>query len=601
MSRLNAAKSNVTDLTSDLLKRSKNASVISFDFFDTLYIRPIYNPEDAFDILGELFGIQNFRSLRRAAQTEAFQRMHQAGLKEISLQNIYDCFPNDLGVSPEMLVKAEYELELKLVRPNPELMPFFKELIAQGRKVVITSDMYLGDDFFLEALKRHGLPKVPLFVSSERNATKRDFGELYNAIISELAVSKESIFHIGDNERSDCTQAKKKGLNAFHYIQACQLPQLPFSSLTSSLAIGIGRTHYQELSASVWKECGFFYAGPAALGFLQWIESEINKDQVDKVLFISRDGYLMDKISHLASESLDNKSCYFYGSRIAFTLAAITESNFLEFIPFILSGGEGLSPFELLERIGVSPPSSEVMASLGLPDDLRFSAESEPEIRQFLYAYRWEILKVCQKNRRALFNYLTSLGIKDGQTIALVDIGWSGSTQEALELALQNLIDINVKGYYFCLVDTPERISRSAKYNMVAMFSSQVEPPELIEKIYANRVTIETLFSAPHHTVIGLDFNKGQLYPLEDMGRGGSQDGLSNSRHVIEGGQLFVKYFIDLLQQLEVGYDGISLARSIIDFAVEGKWSDFREFKDVSNFDTWASSRNFDTTLVDYT
>ena len=102
----------------------EQAEIVSFDFFDTLFVRPLCHPEDAFDVLGKRFGINNFRSLRKIAQTQAFQRMHEKGRKEITLRDIYECF-SESSVPAAKLMEAEYDLELTLVSPNPELMSFF--------------------------------------------------------------------------------------------------------------------------------------------------------------------------------------------------------------------------------------------------------------------------------------------------------------------------------------------------------------------------------------------------------------------------------------------------------------------------------------------
>ena len=573
--------------------------VVSFDFFDTLFIRPIYDPEDAFDILAHRHGISNFKELRREAQTEAFRQMHVAGRKEITLENIYEVFP-ECSVPAETLKNAEYELELDLVSPNPELVDFYKDMIYAGKTVIVVSDMYLDKAFFVKALNKFNLPEVALFISADENATKRDYGELYDVVATALAVDKKQILHIGDNQASDVEQAKAKGVTAYHYQQTCLLPAFTAHTLPSSLAVGLGRTCYLDFSSSIWRECGFFYAGPASLGFLRWVEERVVKDKVDHVLNVSRDGFLMQRISEQLKTRFSDRSTYFFGSRIAFTLAAITEDNFCEFLPFILSGSDGLSPFELLERIGVQTPDPEVMKSLGLADDKRITPDLEPDLQRFLYAYRWEILKVCRMNRRALFNYLNELGVREGQKLALVDVGWSGSTQEALELALKHLMDVEVVGYYFCLVDTPERIARSQCHDMKAMFSSETNPPDLIAQIYNHRVTIETLFSAPHHTVIGFDMRADKVHPVEDCGRGAEDSSLENAREVALGGELFAQEYTRLLSMLELEFNPCDIVWPIVEFAVNGKWSDLAEFRKVTNFDTWASSRNKQMVLEDY-
>ena len=133
--------------SSSLDELIERATVISFDFFDTLFVRPLANPEDAFDILGQQFSISDFRDRRRAAQSEAFRRMHATGRKEITLTDIYACFTKT-DVSNSELMAAEYALELALIEPNPEMFRLFSTLIAAGKRVVITSDMYFSENFF---------------------------------------------------------------------------------------------------------------------------------------------------------------------------------------------------------------------------------------------------------------------------------------------------------------------------------------------------------------------------------------------------------------------------------------------------------------------
>ena len=100
---------------SELLHCIDAAEVVSFDVFDTLFVRPLSDPEDAFDMLGERFGIAGFRRIRCDAQIEAFRQMHLAGRGEITLDDIYACM-NGLpaGVSAASLCQAEIELELAL-------------------------------------------------------------------------------------------------------------------------------------------------------------------------------------------------------------------------------------------------------------------------------------------------------------------------------------------------------------------------------------------------------------------------------------------------------------------------------------------------------
>jgi FMN phosphatase YigB (HAD superfamily) len=343
----------------------ENAAAISFDFFDTLFVRPLTNPEDAFDILAQRFAIPDFRQRRRAAQAEAFRRMQIAGRNEIRLDEIYACLM-DAGRPSDELMRAEYALELALIEPNPEVIDLFRVLLHSGKPVVITSDMYFSADFFIQALQPYGLANVPLFISADRNATKRDRGELFDEVIAQLGLPARHILHIGDNLLADVTRPRQKGLMAFHYRDGREQLVKKTASLATSIGNGLLRTQARDIPLDSFAALGFLYGGAATVGFLEWIRERARLDGVDHVLFLSRDGYALDRIARAQAESGLPDFCYFLGSRTAYTLASITADNFIQSLPFLLSGAQGLAPCELLERIGVQPPSTLIMEEAGV-------------------------------------------------------------------------------------------------------------------------------------------------------------------------------------------------------------------------------------------
>lgn len=583
----------------ELKKSIAQVNVVSFDFFDTLFVRPLCHAEDVFDILGKKFNIENFREIRRESQAKAFRNMHDKQRKEITLADIYQCFPSST-VSSEELMRAEYDLELRLVVPNPELIEIFNDAVDSGKKVVVTSDMYLTEDFFINAFDRNNLKQVPMFISASKNSTKRDNGELFDILSEELGVPHESILHIGDNEHADVKQALAKNLQAFHYRQDRVFCKPKNYSPEASIASGLIQTTSDKIPVGSAREYGFRYAGPAAFGFLKWIENQSRKDEIDHILFMSRDGFLLSRIVSGEGGSSLPVSNYFLGSRIAFTLAAITESNFTSYLPFLMSGSDGLSPFELLERIGVAAPSAELMESFGLSDQSIITLAETHDLQRFLYAYRWEILKVCKRNRQALFNYMLELGIDDGKKIAIVDVGWSGSTQEAFELAVKDFMKLDIYGYYFCLADTPECLHRRTKQRMSALVSAASIGVEAVNEIYKNRVTIETFFTAPHHTVIGLMNSPEGVVAIEDSGRGADKEALDRSEEIVQGGEDFYIYYDRLIAEIGFPLDYLSIANLIVEFSVGKSWRQSELFSGIHNFDTWASTKNKKVNLSDY-
>jgi predicted HAD superfamily hydrolase len=586
-------------VTPALLQSVAEARAISFDVFDTLFVRPLQDPEDAFDMLGEKFGIPDFRALRRAAQQRAFVQMAEEGRGEITLDSIYS-FLEGLPVQAATLKQAEYDLELALTLPNPEMIGLFRGLVEQQRQVVITSDMYMPSTFFLDLFQRHGVPLVPMFISSDRNATKRDRSELFRIVSEELGIELGSILHIGDNPHSDVARALDCGMKVFHYITTRPSHGTRPSSPSASLASALSKIHETDIEAGSFHELGFSYGGPAAFGFLQWIKQHASADGIDLLLFMSRDGYVL---SHLVQQEEPGAlpSCtYFEGSRTAFTLAAMNEHNFDAHLDFLLSGSHGLSPFEVFERIGVPAPAEWLLDDLGLGSDVKIQDSIMPQMRMLLHSLRWDILKVCRRNRRGLFHYLRKHQIRPGMRLGLVDIGWSGTTQDAFEKAMSGMIDVSVTGYYFCLINSPERTRRQTYLDMKAMVSEQTVSPELLGRIYANRVAAELLFSAPHDAVIGYDaLPDGQVSVVTDRGRGKVTDLQEPAREITRGAEEFSNRFREICRSAGFEPWPLDTAWPFIEFVTNPDRA-MLILGDVQNFDAWASTRNAVMRTRDY-
>ncbi|MBV4365392.1 HAD family hydrolase [Erwinia sp. BNK-24-b] len=579
---------------------AKNAKVISFDFFDTLYTRPIDDPEDVFDFLGLNFGIEDFRQLRRAAQTAAFRQMIKAGRKEITLKNIYDNFPQ-AGERRFDIEKAEFEFELALVEPNDTIVDFYNEMLAAGKHVVITSDMYFGEDFFKRALEKFGITQVPLYISADRNATKRDSGEIFDCIIEETGVAPGEILHIGDNHTADVQRPGEKGLVAWHYRPQYLEKRNKNQCLASSVINGLFRCYAEkEIAAETFDEMGFKYQAPATWGFLKWIELHAAFDGVTKLLFVSRDGYSLERMAQQFFKDRLPSFDYFLGSRIAFNLALMTEQNFSSHLSFLMSGSNGLSPGELLERIGIEPPRDDVMEQLGISPALIIAPDNYALIQRFLTGYRAEILKVCQKNRRGLFMYLCQLGVKPGDKIGLVDVGWSGTTQEAFEKTVKTIMDVEVVGYYFCLANTPEKKSREPHQTMKALINNETVSARVVDKIYENRMAVELFFSAPHDTIIGYEPVKDKVNAVSDIGRAKAKNHNEIISSLNHGLDVFNRIFVEFCERMGIQLTALQLSQPIIELVTDESWRTNPLFRQVENFDSWGSSRNQTMKFADY-
>ena len=193
----------------ELVALMEEVDVVSFDFFDTLFVRPFAHPEDIFDVVGIRSNVPDFRRIRREAQSKAFRAMKVTGRREIRLVDIYRWMPSDLLICSQSIMEEEVRVEHAVLRPNHTMVSILSEAVSRGKQVAITSDMYLGNDFFDQIIARYGLPQVQMFISSECNDTKRDFGILFDVGARKLGVPHNRILHVGDNlTKSDISRAR---------------------------------------------------------------------------------------------------------------------------------------------------------------------------------------------------------------------------------------------------------------------------------------------------------------------------------------------------------------------------------------------------------
>lgn len=216
----------ITKVQAEEIKQSifsNKIQVVSFDIFDTLVVRPFYEPTDLFVLLdifaNKLFNITDkvdFKQLRIDAEWLSRQNNK---LEDVTLDEIYGAlykltnFDRD---KLERIKQKEIELEIKYCKQRTFAKELFDLARYLGKKVIITSDMYLPEDVIKTILKNNeysGYEK--LYLSNVVGLTKAT-GNLYKYVLKDLDVDANQVLHIGDNHHSDVQQAKRKGLQSYH-------------------------------------------------------------------------------------------------------------------------------------------------------------------------------------------------------------------------------------------------------------------------------------------------------------------------------------------------------------------------------------------------
>ncbi|MFC6277100.1 HAD family hydrolase [Psittacicella hinzii] len=314
-----------------LLDRSKSAidaaEVVSFDIFDTLLIRPYVYPDHLFSHLemleDQLLGINtNFLYLRLSAESFARKKFK----REVTLAEIYSY----IHPQYQYMMEKEIALELQVLRANPEYKAVWDYCVAQGKRIVVISDMYLPHEVLEQALAKNGYANYEKLYVSSTYGVMKGTGELYKLVLKELAINPEQQLHFGDNKQADIEESSKLGIkNVYNprvvdeFLQTHLQYQKLFSNEAGNLGVSISiallaekwnRDRFNGIQRDYWYNYGYFVGGAVAYGFSEWVYTYATSLGIEKLFLIARDCYtfrpIIESIGKLRGKVLQNDYIY---------------------------------------------------------------------------------------------------------------------------------------------------------------------------------------------------------------------------------------------------------------------------------------------------
>ncbi len=195
---------------------------------------------------------------------------------------------------------------------------------------------------------------------------------------------------------------------------------------------------------------GFQYFGPFLYGFTKWLSGRLAEEGLTNVFFFSRDGYMMQKAFELLEPDLP-KTKYVYFSRKSLRQSLLWKCDgFRESLRY-LTYENFISVGRLLDYYGYGEAERAAVADrygFDLTQDLPWNDLSENETAKHVYDLLAEdIARKSREQYDLLETYLDAIGMTG--RVAIVDIGWIGSMQYALEeFARLSGRDLTVSGFY---------------------------------------------------------------------------------------------------------------------------------------------------------
>lgn len=416
--------------------------VISFDIFDTLIFRPFTEPTDVFYFIGERLGQLDFKRIRMEQEFLSRQDCHKKnGHYEVTLEEIWNRIERETGISAKEGMELEKELELSFCYANPFMKQVFDGLIRREKHIIITSDMYLPSEMLRTLLDQNGFSGYKkLYVSCEYGINKAK-GDLFSLVKKELP-QEASVIHVGDNENSDVKMPKKAGFDSLWYpnVNKMALSYRPYdmSPVIGGAYRGIVDNHlYQGTQVySMEYEYGFIYGGLFVLGYCQFVHEYCREHQMDKILFLARDGDILKQVyDRLFPEE---NTAYVYWSRAAAT-KLMAPYNRYDYIRRYISHKvnqeipikkilQSMEQEFLIPELAAYTDRDESGKGTGisLTEEALLTDRNAPAVKRFILAHYDEVIASYQKQDAAAKEYCAK-ELAGCRRAAAVDIGWAGS------------------------------------------------------------------------------------------------------------------------------------------------------------------------------
>ena len=430
----------------------RECDAVSFDIFDTLLVRMTLLPSD-------VFGLVEARARREGIPAPDFAGRRAAAQGELPLADIgaiYRRIGQVTGWPQETLdalLALETETERSVLLPREPMVGVLREAVRLGKRVVVTSDMYLPARILERILDEKGIRGYEaVFVSCEEGCRKAD--GLFGRVREYLGT--ENVLHIGDDPDADLLPAQAAGFRGF-YVPSALRTALDCGwersvdcagSLTERCLVGqsvalsfmdpfIPHAIGNMQTDARLRRYAFGAVAPMVAGYLTWLAAELRDTGTDRVLFLARDGWLPMEGYELLRKRFPGSSLpepvYCYLNRRAAFLGVC--GTYLETFLFDAKArSNGLSPDRVLSHY------FDLDAEEILPWK---DGEQTPD--RYMRKHAAAVRARQRQAREGLARYARSLGLRQGERYAVVDFVAMGSTQAFLE----RILPLTLTGYYF--------------------------------------------------------------------------------------------------------------------------------------------------------
>ena len=511
----------------------------SFDVFDTLITRTTALPNGIFALMQsrlmqerELNGlddyvIDNFFELRIHSEELARGAAAARSVEEIDLHKIYEAMALCGCISDKQvayLYQMEQDIELANVIGIDEMIQRVKELIQQGERIVLISDMYLSCESIRKMLLKADavFAGIPLYVSSEYKKRKTT-GNLYRLVHETERIQYEDWVHIGDNIHQDIEIPYCLGINA-EWNEKKELTNLEKRLLDrygndSRLQVMIGTAvRADKKNGKSAYHIGCRYAGPVLYCYAEWIAAQAVKKKIKRLYFIARDGYLIKRIVDiiLKQRKIAIDTRYIYGSRKSWRMASLSEEHYNLYQLVLWSHFKKITTLDELASVLHVPLDGLYRFLPGTyaedRGDIHISYQELEYIARKLAldeSFRKYHLYILEKERLLAQQYLIQEIDLSDDCFAFVDVSGGGLTQGCLYQLLKARYPKAIHTFFF----------KTDRVNLVEKSVTDVFLPSHLD----SNLVVEMMCRAPHGQTDGYMEKNGKIISIMEENEGKRQ------------------------------------------------------------------------------
>jgi len=506
------------------LLRSARIKLIGFDIFDTLFTRPLLEPESIKEIVAlnvEPQVGQIYRKFRGIAESQARQiKGMDVDLNEIFIQFKIISELSDEDV--DKLKTLEINIEELLLSPRAEGIQLFQEAIRTQKPVSILSDMFLPKEVIKDILIQNNIKNWDMLLISSDIGIRKDTKQLYDYVLNHYGFTPDQFLMVGDNERSDIQIPCDMESSFIHLLKPVELARgLPrFSKIieqhennwdiNAELTLGLViQKNFSKIDFSDSLDInslievnpynyGYSLIGPLLVSFSNWLIEQSKEHGIDRYYFLSREGKLFKDVFDCWTENLPQKprSYYMVISRRAAGVAALEEFSDILEIAKTTYFPNTIGNF-LFTRFGVRLDENrwdEIRNKIGWSSQQEISVYDKniEDLVPILHEVEEDIYNRGKFERLGLLEYLKRLGLQKDENQAVVDVGYGGSVQSYLNSLLGN----KVHGLYLLTDDRAKDISKNFDVKLFGCFYENVDRKNNPPTMYKLNFDLEKLLSS---------------------------------------------------------------------------------------------------------